>query len=213
MNRPLPLCTTTSPTGPDTPPEYGPGVRGLLAGGYVPRVRAVERLLDLVAIFEPDVQVCYWPRTLPPGCVTDDASLAAWTGRQVIARSALATRHTAGPLAADILHVLGVFADLLDCPTLGVRLEALDRAMCPSFHIDNTSLRLTCAYRGPGTDWHGRLDGDAGESGIGGTPTGALVLVKGSNWPGNGARGGVHRSPPQAVGQPRLLLTVDALWD
>ena len=80
----------------------------------------------------------------------------------------------------------------------------------PSFHIDNTSPCLTCAYRGPGTDWHG-VDSDAGESGIGGTPTGALVLVKGSTGPAGPAVASI--AAPEAVGQPRLLLTVDALWD
>ena len=134
--------------------------------------------------------------------------------------------------AADIAFLVGIYNDLLGCPAIGLRLEVLNCAMCPRFHVDHTGIRLLCTYRGPGTEWLEDRAADrsklgpvsAGicdeDSGIILSPTGihhvepyAIALLKGSRWQGNAGRGVVHRSPAVSVDEaPRVMLALDALW-
>ena len=199
------------------PPPYGPSAQSLLDSGYVPLVRKVDTLAELAAIFEPEVQICYWPRPVPDALLEDNVGLDTWRGQHVVERAPSSAATAATALGADIEFLLELYVDLLDCPATGVRLEELQHAMCPSFHVDHTGIRLTCAYRGPGTEWHGREVSDVDTrnlpGSIAGAPTGAIVLVKGTRWPGNALRGGIHRSPPQPSKHPsRIILTIDALW-
>ena len=43
---------------------------------------------------------------------------------------------------------------------VGLRLEIIERAMCPRFHVDHVGIRMLCTYRGPGTEW---LDDEAAD--------------------------------------------------
>lgn len=134
-------------------------------------------------------------------------------------------------LLSDISILIQLFADLLDCPSVAIRLEVLQHAMCPKFHIDHTGIRLLCTYLGPGTEW---LDEHAcnrevmGQSfsnieafhaalilhppGIRQAASQALALLKGSAWQGNEHAGIIHRSPQTLPGQTRALLCLDAIW-
>ncbi|HSH86110.1 MAG TPA: DUF1826 domain-containing protein [Methylophilus sp.] len=134
-------------------------------------------------------------------------------------------------LLADICLLVNLYADLMDCPLIGIRLEMLKHAMCPKFHIDRTGIRLLCTYLGPGTEWldEAFCDRDALAStrltheifnqslvlhpqGIRQAPEQALVLLKGSLWQGNQHGGAIHRSPQIAETATRVVLALDAIW-
>lgn len=192
---------------------------------------------DLAVIFEPGVQMVAWLR---PRAETLYAAMEAAVrgGRLVGFRTTLqAGEPLPGGLlgdipllAADIAWLAECVADLAGAPSAGVRLEVLERAMCPRFHVDRTGLRLLCTYRGPGTEWLD--DASADRRWLGGGPdrlddavsglivdptgiqrlsAGAVVLLKGSAWPGNAAAGAIHRSPAVAA-PPRVVLAIDPLW-
>jgi len=116
---------------------------------------------------------------------------------------------------------------------VGLRLEVLHNVMCPRFHVDRTGIRMTCTYLGPGTEWIDDVQVDRtrlgpGANGLPDTRSGLftdersieaascfdVVLLKGTLWQGNTARGAIHRSPATAPSDnPRILLVMDALWD
>jgi hypothetical protein len=134
-------------------------------------------------------------------------------------------------LAADVTFLAELLLDLTGAAQVGVRLERLDRAMCPRLHVDRVVLRAVCTYLGPGTKW---LDDPAADRGLlgardsGDAPDarlirdgerlhraqpGAVVLLKGEAWPGNEGNGAIHRSPaPDPGGGARVLLTLDPVW-
>lgn len=193
-------------------------------------VRVVDALVDVVAIFEPQVQVCVYRR---PPLVCLQAALAqqiqasALTGfRRVVdaGRPVPALPLPDAAIAAGAAQELGflveVFGELLGCPRIGLRLEVLDRAMCPRWHRDHNGIRLLCTWLGPCTQW---LDDAASpvthpaQLPVDAPPSGRaapfdLVLLKGGLWQGNARRGAIHRSPDPA-GAARCLVALDALWD
>jgi hypothetical protein len=102
--------------------------------------------------------------------------------------------------------------------------------MCPRFHVDRVLVRLCTTYCGADTEYLANADADRRRLGFaaGGRPdetsgllrdgakiaraaTGAIVVLKGEAWPGNAARGAIHRSPATASDAQRLVLTLDAL--
>lgn len=199
-------------------------------------------LTGLVRIFEAEVGLCYLPR---PGDPAIDAYLeAAAPGlgaglRQVVpvARGLPAPSLPDLPgrqaLVNDIAFLVTLYGDLLGCDHVALRLEVMDRAMCPRFHVDRTGIRLLCTWRGPGTEWLEEDSADrsklgAGASGLDDACSGlilnpggigrvaphAITLLKGELWPGRAGRGVIHRSPavsPESA--PRVLLALDAVWD
>ncbi|SDU04563.1 DUF1826 domain-containing protein [Geopseudomonas guangdongensis] len=123
---------------------------------------------------------------------------------------------------ADVAWLLDAYACLLDARRVGLRLRLLDRAMCPRFHIDRVPLRLVSTYAGPGSEWLGegsmprqRIGQAAAEPQrpelIHKMAAGHVALLKGERWVGNEHTAIVHRSPPVADGERRLLLTLDWL--
>ena len=193
-------------------------------------VHLVHALVDVVAIFTPAVQVCVYRR---PSLLRLQAALAqqAETGtligfrRVVDAGRPLPALPLPEPaIAAGAAQELGflveVFGELLGCPRIGLRLEVLDRAMCPRWHRDHNGIRLLCTWLGPGTQWlddtaspvpdPALLPADAPPSGR--AAPFDLVLLKGGLWQGNAGRGAIHRSPDPA-GAVRCLVALDALWD
>ncbi len=203
-------------------------------------VRA-ETLADLTQIFAPGVNLCLCPQA-PDPLLT--AYLTAHAGRrhagvrvvQAATRLWSAQDWPAAPgrdrLEDRVNFLIALYADLIGCPAVGLRIEILTRAMCPRFHTDRCGIRLLCTLRGPGTEWlasrcadRSRLgpggggldDAESGlildPAGIGQVPTGAIALLKGTLWPG-GNGGIIHRSPavPEALA-PRVVLALDAIWD
>lgn len=132
---------------------------------------------------------------------------------------------------ADLDHISELYAELMGCPQIGIRLEVLSRAMCPKFHLDRTGIRMLCTYQGQGTEWledayanRAKLGMSAGNlsdnesglilntKGIHQVPLFAVALLKGSAWQGNHMLGIIHRSPPVLDTRPRLLVAMDAIW-
>lgn len=200
---------------------------------------------DLLSIFEPQQQVSVIAKPV-------QAQISGYlqqTGEQLSTGYRLMLRQTeATPdrldremrlpdgigkdaLLTDICRLVNVYADLMDCPTVGIRLEVLSHAMCPRFHIDRTGIRLLCTYLGPGTEWldeafcnRSAMTGRYATTdafhrtlvlhpqGIHQAPAHALVLLKGSLWQGNQHAGAIHRSPDMAASSKRIVLALDAIW-
>lgn len=122
----------------------------------------------------------------------------------------------------DVSWLVSAFACLLGAKRIGVRLRVLDKAMCPRFHVDHVPVRLITTYAGVGSQWleEGTMDrrqlsqpeaeptDDLLIQQIG---SGAVAMLKGEKWHGNEGFGLIHRSPPLALGERRLILTVDWL--
>ena len=131
-------------------------------------------------------------------------------------------------LVDDIAELVDMYTYLFDLPGAGLRLTTLDRAMCPRFHVDRVPCRLVTTYQGSGTQWLPQELVDRSKLGAGnqGLPdeesgiyrqqedihqlnTADVALLKGELWHGNEDAGIVHRSPPVAENESRLLLTLD----
>jgi hypothetical protein len=205
--------------------------------------RVVADPAELVCVFEPEVQVVCLRREPDPD-ISGRLDRLACQGKLTNGfritlpgtESGPATAFPDGPLAdtlqSDLTGLQELFADLIGCPAMGVRLELISRAMCPRFHVDKVGLRLLCTYRGAATEWLDDRSADRGKLGAGadwradqssgliqdaaGILQAApfdLVLLKGSAWPGNESRGAIHRSPAVTADEaPRVLLAIDGLW-
>jgi hypothetical protein len=198
-------------------------------------VQRADTLADLTRIFVPETQICVHS---PPGSPNMRGALASlqangWSGLRAVVRlqadavpdiDALPVPPSADHpgLRRELAFLLELYGDLLGCDAIGLRIERLERAMCPGWHIDRTGIRLLCTWSGPGTEWldDPRID----PRGLPGSAAGApatgqaqpfdIVLLKGSAWQGNAAGGAIHRSPEVAPGSgPRILVALDALWD
>lgn len=131
-------------------------------------------------------------------------------------------------LGENIAELVDMFCCLFDIKRAGLRLTALDRAMCPKFHVDKVPCRLVTTFQGVATEWlpHQQVNRDklgAGSNGLPDTESGLysnqndiqqlscgdVALLKGEIWPGNENAGLVHRSPALPAGKNRLLLTLD----
>ncbi|WP_377811409.1 DUF1826 domain-containing protein (plasmid) [Azospirillum sp. A29] len=188
----------------------------------------------LSVIRRSDVNLAVWHRRLPAGISGQCAQLAEqdWPSFQLATTSdevtadlaaALPSRWNAGPLFDDIVHLVTVYAGILGCTAIRLRLDSMSGDGCRFFHVDHVGLRLLCTYRGAGTQWLpdgavtrpalGRGDNDAVLSDprrIRMLHAGHVALLKGEAWPGNRGRGLVHRSPPaDPSGARRLLLCLD----
>lgn len=163
--------------------------------------REVDRIVDLVQLFEDDVNVVVLRRPRPP-------ELGAWldeVARTERSKQALAVEPggladglvdllhplPAGPgrdaLRDDLLHLADVYTELLGIERLGLRLNVFAEDMCPRFHTDKVMARLICTYSGPGTEYLdvadvdrprlGKDDGDAETSGVVGRERARVRLV------------------------------------
>ena len=178
-------------------------------------------IAGLAAIFEPEVQICYLHRR-PPAALSaaiDAHHASAWHARRDIVSLASSSSVEWGErfpavLKDDIAWLLEIYSDLIGCDAIGIRFEVLSEAMCPGFHVDQCGIRLICTYRGPGTEWALPGSRGAAQASVEQASAFSIVLVKGGLWQGNAGRGGIHRSPELPAGNPpRLLLTLDALWN
>ena len=123
---------------------------------------------------------------------------------------------------ADVSWLVSAYACLLGAKRIGLRLRALDKAMCPRFHVDHVPVRLITTYAGIGSQW---LEEGAMERSQLGQPqaeptraaliqqvnAGEVALLKGEKWQGNEGAGLIHRSPALGPGERRLILTLDWL--
>ncbi|WEX85750.1 DUF1826 domain-containing protein [Sinorhizobium garamanticum] len=117
----------------------------------------------------------------------------------------------------DVFFLARLFRYLTSASSVIVRLETITTDACKRFHADNVRLRLVSTYRGPGTQWLGPRALAMQEAGkplspdaIKTTPTGAILLIRGSKSASETSSALLHRSPPiEGTGINRLLLAVD----
>ncbi|WP_299197620.1 DUF1826 domain-containing protein [uncultured Amphritea sp.] len=143
-------------------------------------------------------------------------------------RSSLPDLQNQSAFIDDIVLLLEMYSCLFELDEVGVRLQVLDRAMCPRFHTDKLGCRLVSTFLGPGTEWLHNCDvnrsklgpGNMGlsddESGLFSSAVciqqvnpGDIVLLKGDGWYGNDGLGAVHRSPAVFGGEKRIVVTMD----
>ena len=144
--------------------------------------------------------------------------------------SALPASHTRKAFIDDLVLLVEMYACLFDLAEVGVRLQVLDKAMCPRFHVDKLGCRMISTYSGIGTEWldnHSinreqlvarsrNLKSSDESSGlytstcpVNRLDVGDVALLKGEGWFDNEGGGIVHRSPALDGNQKRLVLTVD----
>ena len=171
-----------------------------------------EDIQVLSEVLHDGVNLAVWQRRLPAQ-IADfaDALLAQY-----------ADLPGQAAFLADVTWLVRAYACLLDARRIGLRLRALDKAMCPRFHVDHVPLRLITSYAGVGSDWLeegamprsklGQPDEEPqDEALIQRLDSGHVALAKGEKWHGNEGRGLIHRSPQPPAGERRLLLTLDWL--
>jgi hypothetical protein len=195
----------------------------------------------LAQIYQDEINIAVWQRQLEPGLVDAVTDLLAHIPHEHHWKAVLGPGSTVAwldqhlpqfsgkiLLLQDVAVLVDMFSCLFDLHEVGLRLAALDSAMCPRFHTDRTLCRLVTTYGGPGTEWlaDNQVDrtrlgsGNAGlqdaQSGvfrriedIQQLSAGEVGLLKGEAWAGNEGAGLVHRSPTIMQAQKRLLLTLD----
>lgn len=114
-------------------------------------VQRADTLADLPRIFMPEAQICVHSPPGSPNMLGALAGLRAsgWSGLRVVVRLSAegvpdidalplppAFAHPA--LRREFAFLLELYGDLLDCRAIGLRIERLERAMCPRWHVDRT---------------------------------------------------------------------------
>ncbi len=123
-------------------------------------------------------------------------------------------------LAETVKLLAEAFTTLFDLDKVGLRIDRLQRAMCPRFHVDHVPVRLLWTLSGPATEWLPEQALDRSQLRGAGEPctdtnmikqlkAGDIALIKGEAWEGNEGRGLVHRSPALLPDEQRLVLTMD----
>lgn len=148
---------------------------------------------------------------------------------QQLAHSVFASEGT-NRLLQRTQQCVQMFAELFEPPAIGLRLDFLDRAMCPRFHVDHLPVRMITTFSGPATQWLRNQDVERCHLGPAGAgrpddvngvirpnttiqqlAIGDVALMKGDGWEGNEGAGLVHRSPAVDERNKRLVLTLDWL--
>ena len=194
----------------------------------------------LADIYQEECNIAVWKRHLPSelpqvvsSFLTSDRRFQASMTLSPV--DAMASIHKAlggsdlvTPLSQSIAELVDMFCYLFDVKRAGLRLTALNRAMCPKFHVDRVSCRLVTTFQGSATEWlpHEVVDRSKLGRGSEGKPdeesglfsnlgdiqqlnAGDVALLKGELWDNNEGAGLVHRSPALRAGEQRLLLTLD----
>ena len=208
----------------------------------------------MATIYEPEINIAIWQRSIPKAAEQFVQCLLA-AGHKIalklnapyeqvlqelerilpvdLPNAGVFTKSLADArqgFIADIAMLLDMFAYLFEASRLGVRINTLERAMCPRFHVDHVPVRLVTTYGGAGTQWlpehfanrqglgkpsaQGPCEIIRDQSGIAQLQPGHVALLKGERWEGNEGRGLIHRSPQCEGGESagnrwRLLITLD----
>jgi hypothetical protein len=191
-------------------------------------------------IYQDDCNIVAWQRELAPELEQAVATfLETNSGFQTTMslspkdaftpiNKALGSSELTAVLSDDIAELVDMYCYLFDLGKVGLRLTALDKAMCPRFHVDKVQCRLVTTYQGVATEWlphnvvdrsklghgsEGKTDEQSGLfpklGNVQQLTSGDVALLKGESWEGNEGAGLVHRSPSLSAGERRLLLTLD----
>ena len=186
-----------------------------------------DDLADLTKIYQPAINLCVVERQV-------DTELKTFVGHLLKLSNPVGfvasidfasfdffsllpqTGHLPGyrEFCKDVAALTALYCDLFELRRVGLRLNTLDHAMCPKFHVDSVTCRLVCTYGGVGTEWLEDAYADRRKlgSGSGGLsdelsglilddnaihkmPPYAIGLLKGRHWEGNEQHGAIHRSP------------------
>lgn len=113
----------------------------------------------------------------------------------------------------DASALASIFASIMNCPYLKLRIDVVNTNACRKFHVDAVTARLICTYRGTGTQYGNSKNGRKPER-IMTVPTGSPIILRGTRWPETPVSGLLHRSPPiMGTGETRLLLVLDPIED
>lgn len=192
-----------------------------------------ESPLVLSEIYQPAVDFAIWQRELSEELEQNITTLLEKQTRfsfRVILRPEevsdwLKAKWPASHLEAfqaDVQKLVTMFADLFDQSHVGMRLELVDKTLCPLFHVDKVMARMVTTYHGRATEWltedninrqalqlrdheHVMRDKDRLQA----ANAGEVLLFKGQEWPGEEVHGIVHRSAQATAENRRLLLTLD----
>lgn len=206
------------------------------------KVRRASRADDPLVftnIYDHETNMVIWERQLPQSLKDEVDSFlkvkssfkVAMTVTPESVRASLSDsfgKLRATELCENIAELVEMFCCLFELKRAGLRLTALDREMCPKFHVDSVPCRLLTTFQGAATEWlpheavHreklgvGSLGKSDKQSGLYNDPSkiqqlnvGDVALLKGERWEGNENAGLVHRSPALLAGECRLLLTLD----
>jgi hypothetical protein len=131
--------------------------------------RLVTEVADLVTLYEKEVQIVIWRRSIDEQVASFAANVlrrdenlrileevaVADLDRFELLPPRLKALDAAGAAAFgdDLRMLCRIAADLLGATHLGLRLLRLTSAMCPRFHTDYVGARLLTTYAGVGTEW------------------------------------------------------------
>lgn len=204
-----------------------------VANQIVQPVMMADNPLVLSEIYQPGVDFAIWQRQLSDELEQNISSLLqqqkTFTFRVILRLEEVSDWLKAqwpasyyGALQADVQKLVTMFADLFDQTHVGMRLELVDRTLCPLFHVDKVMARMVTTYHGPATEWltedninrqalkvrqHEQVVRDP--AGLQQASTGEVLLFKGQEWPQEDVKGIVHRSAQATAENRRLLLTLD----
>ncbi len=189
-------------------------------------------------IFSPETSIAYWQR--PNNSIIQSYFLNVAKSLSLGHRSVYSATSLSSELQgvlpdglgkkqaiSDIQLLVDMLTCLFDCEHVGLRLTAVDKAMCPRLHVDNIPVRLITTYCGAGTQWlpnefaelaalnkpkavnseNGNKDVSA-ENYIQQLDSFDVALLKGSAFDSAHAAA-IHRSCPVTENQWRVLLTLD----
>lgn len=193
----------------------------------------------LANIYEDNVNISLWQRLLDDDLASAStkilqakptlklATVVGTSNTEVAIQEALGSTRDSDILGKDIAYLVDIFSCLFEIERVGLRLVALNKAMCPRFHVDHVPCRLITTYTGNTTQWLRHEDVDRSKLGSGNLDKcdeisglfkhisdiqnlkqGDVALLKGERWDGNEGAGLVHRSPKVSDGS-RLVLTLD----
>ena len=116
-------------------------------------------------------------------------------------------------LIDDISALAAIFADIMRCDYLRLRLGETSSAAHRHFHVARGSARLICTYRGAGTQYGVSLNG-SDPARIDTVPTCSPIILRGAHWPEVPISGLLHRAPPSNNPEEhRLVLVLDPVLD
>ena len=178
---------------------------------------AIHRPDCMAAIWrrEPTAAFQNWIETLPPSTLPQARVIlrpqaVRQAATEVIADAGLSEADEAAILADDVAALAMIFAELMEAPYLRLRIDAISGDACRRFHMDAITARLICTYRGPGTEYGlATVAGDPLQ--VFAAPTGAPMVLCGSEWPGGTPEPRLlHRSPQIATtDRTRVVLVLD----
>ena len=112
-------------------------------------------------------------------------------------------------LVDDISALVDLFSSAMKVSHVRLRLDVVTGNACKKFHIDALTARLVCTYRGTGTQYGAAPDRAAPQR-IFTVPTGAPIVIRGTEYPTSPKSDLLHRSPPiEGTGETRLVLVLD----